>query len=171
MKPHAHDHHRASLTPFLIAVVTLVLSWGLYWWLVVRTIPSDTTGGWSVRGQFGDMFGAFTALITALGFAGLLYGIHLQRGDIQRQTKTIRTQDLIATLTAQIATLVQIQAMPDERRDAVWKAIASAPGGPGANFPIERAIAIQIEYLDHLAQGEDITVIPTYGGRPKPAEG
>ncbi len=74
-----------------------------------------------------------------------------------------RVEFTVSALKAQLYTLIQIQAMPDERRQETWAAIASAPGGSGQAFPIEQAIAIQIRYLDRLAQGGEITNIPTYG--------
>ena len=158
-----HQQPRVSLAPLLIGIVSVSAMWCIYWVIVSLCIPSDAVGAWNVRGQFGDMFGAFNALITATGFAGLLYTIHLQRHDVQQQTRALRHQELMTALTAQLNTLIQIQAMPDDKRHAAWEAIASAPGGPGQDFPIERAIAIQVQYLDRLAQGEEISTIPTYG--------
>jgi hypothetical protein len=76
-----------------------------------------------------------------------------------------RAEITASALTAQLATLVQIQAMPNDRKQSTWDAIASAPGGPGQGSSIERAIAIQIQYLDRIANGKKITNIPTYGLR------
>ena len=152
--------------PLVISVVAVCILWLAYWFVVTRLMPftdTDRTSTWAARGQFGDMFGAFTALITSFGFAGLLYTIHLERKDLQRQHAVLKRQELYAAISAQLATLVQIHGMPDARRDSVWRAIASAPGGPGADFPIETAIAIQIEYLDRLATDADLKHIPTYG--------
>lgn len=165
MKAAATDQHHIRLAPLILAIVCVAGSWATYWWVLASSFPVEGLAAWTIRGQFGDMFGAFNALVTAFGFAGLLYTIHLQRHDIQQQTRAIRHQELTAALTAQLDTLIQIQAMPDDRRSAAWIAIASAPGGPGRDFSIEQAIAIQIQYLDRLAQGEDMTIIPTYGRR------
>jgi hypothetical protein len=170
MKAALTDQHHIRLAPLILAILCVGGLWATYWWVLASSFTAESPAPWAVRGQFGDMFGAFTALITALGFAGLLYTIYLQRLDIRQQTRAIRHQELTTALTAQIDTLIQIHAMPEDRRRAVWTAIASAPGGPGRDFPIEQAIVIQIHYLDRLAQGDDITTIPTYGHRRPDAE-
>ena len=144
-------------------------SWSIYWWLMIRCIAGDATSAWGVRGLFGDMFGAFNALITAFGFAGLLYTLHLQRHDKQQQDAATRRREQMAALTAQLGTLIQIQGLPDDRRMATWEAICGAEGGPPVGSAIERAIAIQIQFIDRLAQGEDISIIPTYGRSNKDA--
>jgi hypothetical protein len=69
---------------------------------------------------------------------------------------------MYSALSAQLNTLVQIYQMPESERNRVWAVIAAAPGGP-KNVSIERAIAIQIGYLDDLAMGKDIKNIRTYG--------
>mgnify|MGYP001098251351 CR=1 FL=1 len=106
--------------------------------------------------SLGDVISAGSFLVAAVALFLTLY--QLRRDAVRK-----RVEFTVSALTAQLATLIQIQAMPDERKQATWDAIASAPGGPGKGFPVERAIAIQIQYLDQVAQGEEITGIPTYG--------
>jgi|GEM_PF-1639579 len=106
--------------------------------------------------SLGDVISAASFLLAALALFLTLYQL---RADAVHK----RAEFTASALIAQLGTLIQIQGMPDDRKDATWRAIALAPGGPGAGFPVERAIAIQIEYLDRLAKGENIITIPTYG--------
>ncbi len=65
----------------------IIVLWGGYWAMVATT--SDT---WVVSGQFGDMFGAFTALVSGLAFAGIIIAILLQRQDLELQREELRLQ-------------------------------------------------------------------------------
>jgi len=106
--------------------------------------------------RLGDVISTGSFLVAAVVLFLTLYRLH-------REAVRKQVEFTASALTAQLATLVQIQAMPDNRKEATWDAITSAPGGPGNGYPIEHAIATQIEYLDRIAQGEEITSIPTYG--------
>lgn len=149
--------HRISLAPFLFLLAGVIAVWLLYW-LAVVLFPFQGEF-WDARGKFGDMFGAFNALFTAGAFAALVYGIRLEY-------KAFRRQELHSALSAQLDTLVQLCAMPEEQRAPVWRAIIGARGGPGEDFPVERAIAMQIDYMDRLMAGEDLDFVPTYGRPP-----
>ena len=150
--------HRMSPAPLLLLLAGVVAVWTLYWLVVIR-FPFQGEF-WDARGKFGDMFGAFNALFTACAFAAIIYGIRLEY-------KTSRRQELHTALSAQLDTLVQLYAMPEAQRAPVWRAIIAAPGGPGEDFPIERAIANQIDYMERLMAGEDLGFVPTYGRPPK----
>jgi len=106
--------------------------------------------------SLGDVISAASFLVAALALFLTLY--QLRRDAVRK-----RAEFTALALMAQLGTLIQIQTMPDERKRATWQAIALARGGPGLDVPIEQAIATQIEYLDRLAQVEEITTIPTYG--------
>ena len=149
---------RTSLAPLLFLLALVVAVWALYW-LVIVLYPFQGEF-WDSRGKFGDMFGAFNALFTACAFAAIIFGIRLEY-------KASLRQELHSALSAQLDTLVQLYAMPEAQRAPVWRAIISAPGGPGDDFPIERAIANQIDYMDRLMAGEDLGFVPTYGRPPK----
>jgi len=71
----------------LLLFPAILLAWGLYWVLVV--ITSD---GWAVRGQFGDTFGAFNALVSGLAFVAIFIAIMLQRQDLDLQRQELRLQ-------------------------------------------------------------------------------
>jgi hypothetical protein len=45
---------------------------------------------WSTRAQFGDSFGAVNSLFSGLAFAGLIYTIFLQRGELQLQREELQ---------------------------------------------------------------------------------
>ena len=149
---------RISLAPLFYLLVGVVAVWTLYW-LVVVLYPFHGEF-WDARGKFGDMFGAFNALFTAGAFAAIIFGIRLEY-------KASLRQELHSALSAQLDTLVQLYAMPESQRAPVWRAIIAAPGGPAENFPIEQAIANQIDYMDRLMAGEDLGFVPTYGRPPK----
>ena len=127
-----------SPAPLLFLLAGVVAVWALYWLVVIR-FPFQGEF-WDARGKFGDMFGAFNALFTASAFAAIIYGIRLEY-------KASLRQELHTALSAQLDTLVQLYAMPEAQRARVWRAIIAAPGDPGEDFPIERAIANQIDYM------------------------
>ena len=157
MTSHQSPKRRMSLTPLLFLLAGVVAVWSLYW-LAIIFFPFQGDF-WDARGKFGDMFGAFNALFTACAFAAIIYGIRLEY-------KASLRQELHSALSAQLDTLVQLYAMPEAQRAPVWRAIIAAPGGPGEDFPIERAIANQIDYMDRLMTGEDLGFVPTYGRPP-----
>jgi hypothetical protein len=151
---------RSSTLPLFLLLAAVIATWALYG-LVVYLFPFRGEF-WDARGKFGDMFGAFNALFTACAFAALLYGIRLEY-------KAFRRQELHSALSGQLDTLVELHARPAAEREPVWRAIVTAPGGPGEGFPIERAIAVQIEAMDRLLAGEDLDEVPTYGRLPDAA--
>ena len=59
--------------------------WGLSA-LVIGWVLDD----WTVRGTFGDLFGAVNALFSGLAFAGLIYTIVLQRREIEANREEIK---------------------------------------------------------------------------------
>lgn len=61
-------------------------------WLVYGFAVANTSDTWVVSGQFGDMFGAFTALVSGLAFAGIIIAILLQRQDLELQREELRLQ-------------------------------------------------------------------------------
>ena len=64
-----------------------------------------------VRGQFGDLFGAVTALFTGLAFAGVIYTIILQREELrlQRQELSLTRAELERSADAQTEQVSQLQ--------------------------------------------------------------
>jgi hypothetical protein len=149
--------NRISPLPLILLMGGVIALWAIYG-VVVMAIPF---GGdqWEFRGKFGDMFGAFNALFTAGAFAALIYEIRLEY-------KAIRREELHATLSAQLDTLVQLYALPAEQRGPVWQAVLSGIGCEEQDFPIETAIANQIRYIEELMAGEDLDFVPTYGRHP-----
>jgi hypothetical protein len=62
-----------------LLLLGLLAAWVLFWLLGPSLVPGKD---FSERGQFGDMFGVFNALITTLGFWGLLYNVKVQNQQI-----------------------------------------------------------------------------------------
>ena len=106
--------------------------------------------------SLGDLIAAGSFLVTAAALFITLYQLRL---DAARKRDEFR----VMALMKQLDTLTRIQAMSDDRRKAAWAAIALAPGGPGPDSSIEKAIAIQVGYLDVIANSKKIPTIPTYG--------
>ncbi len=80
--------------------------------------------------SLGDIIQCGSFLVASLAVVLALLKFHRDARRTQRE--------LTATaLTAQLETLVQIQAMPEDKKNAAWKAIANAPGGPGDDSLIE----------------------------------
>ena len=65
----------------------IILAWLIYFFVVGSAIES-----WGARGQFGNMFGAFTALVSEFAFAGIIYAIMLQREDLGLQREELKLQ-------------------------------------------------------------------------------
>jgi hypothetical protein len=105
--------------------------------------------------RLGDLISAGSFLVAALALFLTLF-------QLRRDASSKRAEFTVTALMAELSTLTQIQAMPNDRRHSAWVAIASAPGGPGAEFPIEQAIAKHVQYLDEIGHGKEITSIPTY---------
>lgn len=74
-----------KLFSIVIAIVFLI-------WLSTILGVMHFLGSWSVRGQFGDSFGAATSLFTGLAFAGVIYTIYLQQKDLTLQREELRLQ-------------------------------------------------------------------------------
>lgn len=79
----------------LVLFLAVIVLWGGYWLAMGKWGPAD----WTERGQFGDMFGAVNALVSAFAFAGLIYAITLQRTDLglQREELKLQRQELADT--------------------------------------------------------------------------
>lgn len=51
---------------------------GCYFYVVSRAFDIHDKDLWTERAQFGDMFGAVSALFSGLAFAGILFTIYLK---------------------------------------------------------------------------------------------
>src|SRR5687768_14058386 len=82
------DDPKAPYIIFGMVVVLWISCWILASSLI--NVNSSATNSWSMRGQFGDMFGAVNALFSGLAFAGIIYTILLQREELEAQRKELR---------------------------------------------------------------------------------
>lgn len=82
-----------SYTTFLLLFAAVGGLQMAYWWLVSISIREA-----SDRGLFGDMFGGFTALVSGLAFAGMIYAIILQSRELalQREELKLTREDMVA---------------------------------------------------------------------------
>lgn len=71
---------------FLILPTIFVALWFIYFYSVYYFFPEEPWEDiWAKRAQFGDLFGGFNALFSALAFSAVLYTIYLQRRDLEAQ--------------------------------------------------------------------------------------
>lgn len=84
---------KRAIAPVLIFLIVFGLWWGAWRW-VDTNITAATTSvlDSAAKGQFGDQFGAINALFSGLAFAGIIFTIFLQRGDL-RETRTAMSQE------------------------------------------------------------------------------
>jgi hypothetical protein len=86
-------------------LVGVVLMFAAYWILLLILLTS-----WEVRSQFGEMFGALSALFSALAFSAVAYSIFLQREALalQRQELDLTRNEVAKTAKLNaLATLAQ----------------------------------------------------------------
>lgn len=111
----------ASRLPYKKAVLgvglaILVLCVGSYF-LVQRLFPD-----WTIRGQFGDSFGAVNALFSGLAFLGVIYAVLLQRKELQLQreelelTRAELARAAQAQEESQKALVAQVDELEKQRR-------------------------------------------------------
>jgi hypothetical protein len=87
MKKKLNQGNPFSDSSLWYAVAIVCMLWLCYWSWIEFYFPdkSDLTVSQEIRGQFGDMFGAFNALFSALAFAVLVYTVRLQNREISEQ--------------------------------------------------------------------------------------
>lgn len=82
----------------ILAAIALVVVVVTLWWFGKVAIeaafpaPPGGTAPWAERGQFGDMFGSVTSLMTAINLALLVYAILLQVNEASRQNEISKWQ-------------------------------------------------------------------------------
>ncbi len=69
------------------AVILAVILTYTYFFIVTKSLPT-----WEHRAQFGDMFGGFTALLTAFTFIAIVYTVYLQRNELKLQRRELELQ-------------------------------------------------------------------------------
>lgn len=72
-----------SYWPFLWLCLALVAMFGVWWRVMERFLPSTE------RIQYSDIFGSFSAIVSALAFGGLIYTFLLQRRELQLQREEL----------------------------------------------------------------------------------
>lgn len=82
---------------YLIIVGVIFLIWAASAFFLVHASFDNTNGDiWTIRGTFGDMFGAVNALFSGLAFGGMIITLLMQRKELklQREELTKTTKEL-----------------------------------------------------------------------------
>lgn len=82
---------------YLIIVGVIFLTWAASAFFLVHASFDNTNGDiWTIRGTFGDMFGAVNALFSGLAFGGMIVTLLMQRKELklQREELTKTTNEL-----------------------------------------------------------------------------
>jgi hypothetical protein len=74
------QNQRIGFGPLISLISIVVLLWVGAWVSITWWYPDLAQ-----RGQFGDLFGSVTSLFSGLAFAGIIYTIFLQRGELALQ--------------------------------------------------------------------------------------
>jgi len=74
------DLIRIRWCPLIILITIIILLWLAYCIAIIKWI-----GEWSIRGQFGDLFGGLNTLFSGLAFSALIYAIYLQHKELKLQ--------------------------------------------------------------------------------------
>ncbi len=69
----------------IIWALIIIILYGAFW-AAVFYLESD----WTIRGQFGDMFGAINALFSGIALAGIIFAIYLQSQELAAQREELR---------------------------------------------------------------------------------
>lgn len=103
----------------IIVMIVLVVSLGVMFfsfvlpWILIGSYGFD----YSKYGVYGDLFGCFNSLMSALAFGGLIYTIVLQRKDLELQREDFRQTREELGLQAR-AQKEQAQLMADQLRES-----------------------------------------------------
>ena len=97
-KTNSKNEQQESLTSLVAIIVLVLVAMALYLWLTTTWLDD-----WTVRAQFGDMFGAANTLFSGLAFAVLTYALHLQRKELalQREELALTRAELAKQTAAQ----------------------------------------------------------------------
>ncbi len=122
---------------FPILIVTAVVIWIAAAVTVYYCLPT-----WEIRAQFGEMFGAVSALFSALAFAGIIYAVILQRQDLSMQREQMedsRKQQAAQNrlISAQLATMQESFSFEREKEALSSEPILRSRGG--SSSPAEKS--------------------------------
>lgn len=111
-------------TWFLFLLITLVIALAAsYFWILYSVICSSGD-----RGEFGDAFGGINALFTGLAFAGVIFGIILQRREIRIQQRELASTRSIFTQQSFETTFFNLQRLLSETISPIeWRSMQPDP--------------------------------------------
>ncbi|WP_264802615.1 hypothetical protein, partial [Acetobacter fabarum] len=99
-------------SPILFVLICFVwLFWGADESLIYNYITKSTSkfDDYSIFGAWGDTFGAFNALITALGFIGIVITIILQYISFKNDKKNTNKQNIESLIFKQISVINELR--------------------------------------------------------------
>jgi hypothetical protein len=85
--------HLEWIIPVVALIVVTGLWYGSYLFMINKVVSEEkNVSDWTVRGQFGDMFGLINSLFSGLAFAGIIYTIYQQLKEVKKQDMAIESQ-------------------------------------------------------------------------------
>lgn len=172
-----------KLWPIWLGAAAFVL-WMLYGLLALSTVSASwlpdfmtlpVDGATSVlasRGQFGDAFGAFNALISTFALIGLFFTLHAQQIQINEQSKANKSFDLLARQQQfqeqyfrAVDTYRELLSSVSYTTDhglltgraalwAIWRELIVAPLATAESTPFVRALHKQIKAYSNAGLGD-----------------
>lgn len=82
------DDKKSKTRSYIRAIFLVVLAI----WLLFLTWTTYSEWSFEQRGQFGDQFGAISALFSGLAFAGIVISLWMQRDELKLQRKELELQ-------------------------------------------------------------------------------
>jgi hypothetical protein len=76
---------------FLLVAVLVCLVWWLWPWYVLRIVTTHPDFSFEHAGQFGDLYGAFNALVSTFTLACLVYTLWQQQHDLVQTRTALRS--------------------------------------------------------------------------------
>lgn len=106
-----------------LAILVGVCGAVIFAWILYLVVVACAFGGLEKSGQFGDMFGGFSALMSALGFAAVVTTLYLQTRQLEEERKTREETDLrqerqLEVMQQQLAAVLDQQAREREQYDS-----------------------------------------------------
>ncbi len=124
---------------------------GVIIWVVGGLAVYYCFPSWEIRAQFGEMFGAVSALFSALAFAGVIYAVILQRQDMELSRKEQAAQNQL--ISAQLVTMQESLSFERQKEALSNEPIFRSRGG-GSSGPTEK----RCEFMNAGAAVTDFAV-------------
>lgn len=101
-----------SIRILVISILVVIVFWAANFWIAARYT-------YEARGTFGDTFGVVNALFTGLAFAGVIYGLFVQRHEVKLLTEELQGTKRLAEEQQKLAE-IQISAQQKQQFEATF---------------------------------------------------